>query len=489
MASFANETPALRFPLPRLPRSSWEAANWLLWPVLAWRVVAPRPRPRRLNLFERAILGLRRSGETHAESIAERLLIDRDLAAHISLELQGMDCLDARGMLTERGQRMLKEDESEAIEQTVGWIFTDPFSGDVWPRFHAGELPYAETELNERGRPVLLSGSVGNPRRNRAFAVLPWPNEPIRESQPRAEDVLRAVRAHRRQHAWEEEPEVADAPSLQRVSFVSDDPTAHLLALRAWPDEARDWHVDDPFGLGESAKLRRWLEARFTTQPALRDWVVPPPDGDLVSADLKSLAVRAAWDVEARIPLANKEGLFERLVAMQRALLETGLPDCPDDKWDDVTVKAQRAVERMLHDLRESHPPRAMLAQDVALNELLLNDLAKTAGFHTPLPPSLARVRHGKVQNAAQYGGGSLRPLLVLALLSTAGLDQHPLRRAAAEAPDLLHRLDAVATVRDSSAHEGSGERTSQREQEQRRQRIREAVETVFTSVALLQTN
>lgn len=486
--SFARDTPALRFQLPWV---QWrEGPRWLLWPAWGWRVVAPRPRQRRLNIFQKAVLGLCRAGVVRAEEIGARLMIDAELAAHIAVELQGIAWLDTRGRPTERGLRALDEDESEELDEpTVGWVFTDPFSGEVWPRFHAGELPHVETRPNEQGFPMLVSGSVGDPRLDPAFSVLPLRRDALRIERPRAEDVLRAVRAHRRQQAWWEEGiRAADAPYLQRVSFVEEGPTAYLLAVRAYRDKGGDFRVDDPFGIGDSGRLRRWVEGRFDVHLGLRDWLAVVAGGGAEPEDLKSLGQRAAWEVEEKLSIAVRERavLCERLVAMQRALLETELEGCPEDRWDDIAVKAQRAAERLFQEVCEAHPARAPLSQDVALNEALLNDLAASAGFTTPLPRSLTRVRRGKVQFAAEQGSGSLRPLVLLALLGTAGAPDHPLARAARapEGRELLRRLDTLASVRDQAAHEIGGRR--HQAGEGYRRRIREGVETVFVAARLL---
>jgi hypothetical protein len=492
MASFSLETVAvLRFPLPFVQYSG--APRWLLWPVWAWRVVAPHPRPRKLNLFQKAVLSLCRAGKTRAEDIGAALFIGTELAARVLVELDGNGWLDLRGDLTKKGRLALEDEEHEPLEeQTVGWAFTDPFTGEVWPRFHAGELPHADVESNAAGHLVLVSGSVGNPQRDDAFDVLPRHGEAIVTHRPRAEDIIKAVRLHRKQHAWEEnEPEAADAPHVRRVSFVSEAPTPYLLAVRAWRDSRGDWHMDDPFGIGDSPRLRRWVEERFDVQPGLRQRLAVIASGDPESEDFKALTDKAAWEVEERLTLAirTRGVLFDRLVAMQRTLLEAGLDEAPVDKWDDVAVKAQRATERLLQDICLAYPRHTRLSKSIEMNELLIQQIAADMGFQTPLPPSLVRVRAGKVEHAAQAGSGSLRPLLVLALLGTPGVAKHPLAHAAKQAPDLLHRLDALATIRDKAAHEATEQQRPTLAPRRWPERIQECVETVYLAVRNLLPN
>ncbi|HEX5749775.1 MAG TPA: hypothetical protein VFZ09_26325 [Archangium sp.] len=492
MASFSLETVSvLRFPLPFVEYSG--KPRWLLWPVWAWRVVAPQARERKLNLFQRAVLNLCRAGKTRAEDIGAALHIGTELAARVLLELDGNGWLDHRGHLTPQGVHALEDEESEPLgEQVVGWTFTDPFTGEVWPRFHTGELPHADVESNAAGYPVLLSGSVGNPHRDDAYAVLPRGNEALHIHRPRAEDIIKAVRLHRKQYAWEEnEPEASDAPHVRRVSLVSESPTPYLLAVRAWRDARGDWHMDDPFGIGDSPRLRRWVEGRFDVQSGLRPWIAAIAGGDPASEDFRALTEKATWDVEERLTLAirTRDMLFDRLVAMQRTLLEAGLDGSPHDKWDDVAVKAQRAAERLFQELCLAHPRRTRLSNAIAMNELLIQQLAADTGFQTPLPPSLARVRAGKVEHADRSGSGSLRPLLVLALLGTPGVAKHPLARAANQVPDLLHRLDALAAIRDKAAHEGTERQRPTLTSREWPEQIRECVETVYLAVRHLLPN
>lgn len=132
----------------------------------------------------------------------------------------------------------------------------------------------------------------------------------------------------------------------------------------------------------------------------------------------------------------------------------------------------------------EAHPARTCLTQDPACNAALLDELARTAGFDAPLPPTLLRVKSGKVLHAAREGSGSLRPLVLLALLGAAGLPEHPLARAARVDPRLLHSLDALAQIRDRAAHEGSPD--ARGALPRLRERVREGVETALSAVKLL---
>ena len=118
------------------------------------------------------------------------------------------------------------------------------------------------------------------------------------------------------------------------------------------------------------------------------------------------------------------------------------------------------------------------VATSEPFNEELLNGVAGEYGFTTPLPPTLARVHRGKVLAAWENGRGTLRPLVLAALLEGRSRPEQPLRTAARREPKLLARLDRVACLRDPAAHD-SDRRAPERE-------VRPLPEEVFEMVNLL---
>ncbi len=461
--AFEKETPILRFP----HRGGFDKVKpkWVAYPVYAWRVVAPVPKERKLNLFQRAVLGLARAKVTAIVDVADRLLIASDLAGLVVLELQNMALLDHAGEPTARGLKMLDDiEEDPADEAQVGHVLTDPFNGKVWPRFLTGDLPIADVEMDAWGWPTLQMGSRGAPRPEGLFIILPQARDAVASTQPSRQDVLRAARRHRRQRDYDEVDDDRDVPRLQRVTFVDDRPQPYLLALRVRRHDSGDWMVDDPFGHGEATDLRARLEERLDSHNGLRPWLAPLVGSDPTAPTLGHLQADATWKVEERLTLAIRQhdAVRERLVAMHRAFLEAESQDAPLDKWDDVLVKAQRAVERALHTVYGNHRDASaslfknLAYSDKEFNRRLLDAMAADLGFHAPLPVTLSSVRRGKVQYAEQGGGGSLRPLVVLGLLCADRDEDHPFRRAGRTAPDLLHRLDELATARDRAAHDGA---------------------------------
>ncbi len=462
-----RELPVAAF-RPRRPRAPDERTQWLLWPAVAWRVVGPRARERKLNLLQRAVLGLMVAGRRSADEIAERLCLHRELVALVTVELASLGALDASHRPGAAAESLLREDGDEDDEIVVARVFADAATGEVWPRFVEGDLPLAVVEPGTDGWPVVVTGTQGSPRRERPF-VVKMPDEVV-QRRPSAAEILRASRVHAR-HLRDGDDRDEPADRVSRVDRVAcldaaGEPLYLLVRVRVG---LGDWCVDDPFGVGESAQMRRSIERLIDAERAtgrghaLAQRLLPQPD-NARSPTLAETQESARRHVEARLPALHRAelSLVERVVAMQRAYLEATAVDGPRDKHEDVVVKAQQAVEHVLCRLVEAQRGKdvlEVLTRDEATNAALYEALARACGFDVPLPKSLVGVRSGKVRSAYEARAGSLRPLALAALLATRTRTDHPLREAARTAPALLTRLDALALARDPAAHGGGRRR------------------------------
>lgn len=466
MASFTSLSPAFEkdTPVLRLKFGKDPSVRWVLWPIFAWRVVAPVPKERKLNVFQRAVLRLARASVVRISDLAERLLITPDLAALVVQELiEQLGLLDYSGKPTKRGLEWLEDLEQEpATEAQVGHVFSDAFSGKLWARFLTGDLPIADVELNDEGWPVLLSGSAGDPWKDRTFSVLPGARDAIVMARPDVKDVLRVARLHRRQRQRDSDEFIDDArdvPHLKLVSFIDDWPQPFLFALRVRRHESSDWMVDDPFGHGESIELRTRMEERLDRNKGLRPWLAPLIGSDPDSPTLAHLQTEAAWKVEERLTasIRHHEVVREKLVAMQRALLEAESYDAPADKWNDVLVKADGAVMwalRVMHQpYAEARPPFfADFDRMPVPSRNPIGEAARAIGLEGDVPMRILSITRSQVKDA-EKGRGSLRSALVLALFAARWNQDHPLRRALKVHPELLHQIDELASDRNPAAH------------------------------------
>lgn len=494
---------------PVFRRDPWEHRRAehrhdLLWPAYAYRVLAPEVRERQLNVFQKAILGMCQGGKTNPTDIGGLLQLDPDLVSFVFVELQDLRLLDENLLVTADGESRLsveRDDLPDSQPLTVGYVFQDPWSSRLWPRF-VDVLEYANCHFVEGDPyPRLLIGSAGSPRYVRPFAKSSrGGQQPL---VPTALDVLDAVWRHRRDvrsgrsHAFtdsEDEdralPAMMAAPHLDRVTAISEPQCLYLSTyLYVFLDEvgAKDWHVCDPFVLGASSFLRRGIVQQMEGDDWLRSWVEKSTgdahaEGEIGTGEqLLEEAVEGKLGTPIRFP-----ALVERLVSMERACagahLDRDRGQCSQDKLEQVMLEAAKGLERLFTCLIQAYPPadtwRAFVTRDREYREELLNTFAAGLGFSTPLPMIICRVRPEGVKWAAEKGGGTLGQRIVAALLAVRVHDDHPLCRVAGRAPGLLVDLGKLIELRDRSAHDVTA--TLKKAQ------VREQVETTYRVVRLL---
>ena len=458
------------------PKDRWSQQRYLLYPVRRYRVSSPIPF-RQVNILEKAVLGMCRAGVVEAAEIGRHLLIDKDLAALIVSQIADLQSVDSRGNLTERGKKNLEDETSIAQDVKTGFIFQDPWTGDLFPRFVEREQ-YADVRFNGSGFPELVLGTTGNPNYQSAF--MPQVKNII-ERQPSPPEIIKAVLEHkktlnnvRRSVGGDDDDWTFEKiPNIDRVTFIDDEPTDLWLATCIYVPEdlssGYPWNVCDPFGLGNSPWLLRKLERHLKngTIPGLEKFLLnilsdrqKEPfnnfDDWLILADRK-----ARLQVENKLsPAIRKwEELFEDFVTLERSCIEAEkVTDSKIliDKLEDILTKSQKAAERLLKHFQQDYPTKGKaerLSERRQLNHQTLNNYAKNAGFTQPLPPGLLSVDRNSIRKAADYGNGSLRALILATLLVTPDHSTHPLRLAAQACPDLLHLLDELAAKRNTAAH------------------------------------
>ena len=492
--NFTPERPALNFG-PR-HHARWSARQFLLWPAWAYRVVAPRVRQRKLNVLQRAIMGLCRAGVPRVDAIAEHLSVHADLVAFIVSELGDLGYLDQHGLPTVHGARVLEDDSFETQEMVAGYIFQDPWSGDLWPRF-VESLDYCELEFNESGFPSVLLGTTGKPRRYRTFTVLP--RVQVSPATPSAAAVVQAVAQHRKglrfKDANERDDEalgsfVASGVQISRVSFVEEEPQAVFLLTYLYVPEsdagATDWYACDPFGLGQSVRLRRRVEAVMHHVPGLFG-VVNQLVGETLHAGyedqqrwLETIQLQAGLEIDRRLTVSFRtHSAFEQVLELESARQEMRSlgRDCPDRKINEVLRAGVKVLEAVFSSIAVTHPlgdiwkrvyvsrvdprtGRQHLAQqqDRSVCSATYEGAFRSLGFAAPIPEALLNVKPGQVRSVAEYRDSwRLRPLVTATALLAQRDPTHPLARAAAWSPGLICAIDEIATAGGGAGHANGG--------------------------------
>ena len=481
-ASFGAETPILSYgPRAHLHANPGGRREWVYWPAWAFRVVAPEFRDRSFNVLQKAVLGVLRASRLTAVELGERLGVHPELAAFVATELQEQGRIDAEWKVTKRGVDLLEQESEESANLVPGWVFRDPWSGNLWP-FVASSLEYAHTGRDERGYPVLELGKTGNPWRQSAWMQLP--SAGCGTKPPDAREIVRAALRHkrlgrRRQQVGvhlDEDIDGVDAVGLDlsRLSGIDPEPApvflvSFLYVPRDGDDCDDDWHACDFFGRGSDPALRR-----LVIQVAEKD---ENPGLARRLDRLLGLTRHGDFDTFRRAAMRRRrkaERLLERTLTIDvrdHAVAEPleemldgwiELRDLGDDAGQryrkGVLTSCRRTLERLFGEIAKVWPLAGVddrLSRDNKANEELLRRMARHIG--TQLPNPLCSVRKHQVRAVSKYNNSwQLRPLVVATLLRAWDTPGHPLRSAGGKAPDILERIERVVRLGGQAVH-GSG--------------------------------
>ncbi|MFO8079037.1 MAG: hypothetical protein R6V07_01920, partial [Armatimonadota bacterium] len=370
--AFSHDDPVLNFG----PRGHVRPTRreYLLWPAWAYRVVAPRVRRRPLNVFQRAVLGLYRAGVQGEKEVGSKLAIEPDLAAFITDELRNLGFLDLDDVVTKRGLEVLSDDELEDSEMVAGYVFQDPWNGELWPRF-TESLKYCDVEYNDKGYPRLAFGTAGRPWSRSAWMV--FANDAPSVSRPTPAAVVAAVSGHRKglryaaeQPEWQDEVERGDfVPSdanIRRVSFIEERPIPVFLTTYIYRvPKSADWFASDPFGMGASVRLRRRIEQIMPTNPVLFERVNrllgrEIDEGlDAHRERMETIRAQAELQVEHRLSLnIRAHSAYQDIVNMEFGRLEVdGLGEsCPAQKIHSTLRSCSQVMEALFAEVAKSNP-------------------------------------------------------------------------------------------------------------------------------------
>jgi len=474
---------------------------WVLWPAIAYRVIAPRPHARPFNLFEEFFLRLARTGVTASADVGRRLALGTDLAATIALKLLQTGMLGSDGTPTEQALKELDEAQLGSGEVVSGHVFQSPFTGNLWPRFWEERPQVAEVRRCHFDQQVkalridLNLGRPGQPDHVPSAALLPeqgcpWPDA------PKAREILLACREHHLQARAHERAcgrvtdlatcELDVEAGLDRVSGLGQPTevflTTYLFLPSVAPDMDRlgDWQVCDPFGLGPSLPLRKQIESLSGRFPLLTEVTDRLGNQVLVVSPTEFVEARRQLRQSAEVAVEQRFGpavrgyqsLFTRLVEAEMLLGEVGNfakardSSLSRDRLKDFLLRAYSTLEELFALVHAQYPPGsgdlgtlAALSDVEAENGDLLARLATRFGFtddeQEPFLPAFLRVSWRQAHGISRDQHRNVRAQFAVLVACANDLPGHPIRSLATGFPDCTRFLLTLKQMRDPGAHAG----------------------------------
>ncbi|MFC1996655.1 hypothetical protein ACFLXI_03480 [Chloroflexota bacterium] len=438
---------------------------------------------RQVNMFQKAVLGLCRSGQKNEEAIASFLQLNSELVKYIFIELRRDGLLSSNREITNKGQEVLTSELDNIPSEIVPlYVFQDPWSGRLWPRVMES-LEHASVEYSP-GKifPRLVFGSKGKPRTFEPFVKSG--NNAGFPTTPDARQILKASRAHIKNKRWYDDPNVqwtdedddyftpVDTLEIDKIEIINEDPDPFYLATYLYiPDydlHKLEWFVCDPFGIGSSITLQEAIENQCKNDKALDNFlekfffaVFGEPKLNDYSDTFRILTDLAEKELTNQLPeIVQIYNYYDQLLQMERSYQELNLFSTyvPQDKLDNVVILAGKVVEGMFRHIQEKFPGTSGWqiydTPDRFHRHALIDEIASSLGYETPVPSGIANVNPRMVRKVFEHGGGTLNERIIVSLLVARLETNHPIRRVSHAIPDLFKRLSALARARGISAHE-----------------------------------
>ena len=478
-------------------------------------MVVPLPRKRTLNLFQEYVLKLCQAGVRTPELIHERTAIGEYLTQFVILQLKQKGLLSDNAVPTPKALTLLADAAADSFESVSGYVFQDPFTGNLWNRFKAGGLKRTAIEIGypKHGVPrwSFQTGPAGKAREQMAAPVFPDHTGPEFADKVSPLAVLKACRQHivavhhykrlRSQSDYGREQGKAGTASreddcgfyrlqgedlpqaIQQVSLVGLAPEPVFLPTFIFvPDKvqlAGDWQVCDPFGLGPSTQLRKYMEAlagkaqwRFLKEEIKK---VADVALEVQGHDLKEARTRRLQDAGNQVKKLLGEGIacfpevLASLVDLEKAW-ETAVEfqghsgsgfDIQQVEIRNFVIGAYTVVEDLLAVVLKIYPSGATFELLKNMPELMAETLsgiaAKKIGFRdnqegNPFQGFFPTGIRDLV-SVAFYDGKNLPAQCAVALAAANDNRSHPLFRLACEIPDWLSLIRDLKPARDKFSH------------------------------------
>lgn len=490
---------------------------WVTVPAWAHRVTAPLIKRRGLDLFQRVILGLSEAGVRQPDKIGKLTGLHPRLCAYIMDGARRQGLLDKDDDVTEQGIRALGSSVvTEDTEWSVRYVFTDPVTGDLWPRA-ADRLDHAYVLKVTRTHVTAELGTTGVPAKVTAWRIpVAGPSQEDRPALPRPEQVMEAVRRDQvareavRQQELERRYNLGPGsrdinpardlarvateellPELTRISFIDEPAPVEILAvIEAAPPDAGGpgWIAHDPFGVGVSSMFSDLVAALTARYPALAEQVERMIGGrDAKFADqYRKRQKRSRERVEESLvrehgpELRSDRGVLDKLIDARLAEMEqspgkamhatfalfeelmfrtcVAYPMSAEDTayFRQVQADARSTDQKARAEGKDSEKARG--AQAKSSQSVVAGKIRRAAesigAYELPDPYLVKAVQLTSIAASDQPRDGTHFGALVAAcIVAAVRRGDHPLRALIKQRPSVLFELNELRNGRNGQAH------------------------------------
>ena len=449
--------------------------KWILWPVIAYKVMVPYPRQKDLNLFQETILRLFELGINDTNIIAHRLSLNPDLVEFIVKQLRGLKLISEL-KLTDAAKAILQDDD-DIYQDRIGYVFYDCIGQFYWD-FFAAELQLTDFDTGYMNR-VVRTGDIGNPIVFKALVVNPQDMCTINET-PDNLKIMETIIRHKRRISRISKIEGDDTyinkrltGTVERVRYLNSRLPVFIATRFTRPtleENVVSWHICHPFGGGISNNLKEMV-LRLNNDPAysqlkfLCDSILKEVAEESI-ADIKNKREKGASAAEVALTRIFSERIYMYTYLLEASTsLITNFASIKEDSFQDligIKTKLERFADSAykvlsealycLYSTNRSKLNIGNLFPDTTLNAQLMVGIAKNCGFNESsqlyrfLAVKIGMIRY--LDDAKQMQG-----LIAANLLIAMEMPDHPFYAISEVSKDFLLWLKGVREIRNIANH------------------------------------
>lgn len=483
MAKLFNNTNdiILHNPAPFNEKISKDDKSWILIPAIAYKVLIPEAKERKLNLFQETILKLFKSGNKNINFLEDNLLLDRKLIEYIINEFHVSGYIDDNNLVTQKGTNVLA-DEDEDYKNIVGYIFYDVVSNKFWDAFVPDE-DYKILENDGFGQEFrrFKYGDLGKPIKGKAVVVKEETEAEIREIDSleiHEVCIKHKIRLSNMTKSNYNMKNYTFPKRIEKIKYLDEATPIYLATYMYYPKDLTKqskWQVCHPFYGGTSNNLRLELDKLKETpqnenlKKCIDDLVFTSLN---VTADerknLRNEDDKRFYEaLEKRLSknIENYSSLTSILLEMNRNFekiekmkVNRGKRyDEIQEKLGENVVLAQESLEvalKILAGQYEGYYNDKLLSNNIYENSKKLGLLAKRCGFKEQFPDifqKFFKLKKGNIKYALE--NAEMKALVALNLLISDGVNEHSFFNLAKQVPEAIDFLSDLLIRRNENNH------------------------------------
>lgn len=449
----------------------WGDRKLLAWPVFAYKVVAPEPKERQINILQKTVLGLSQIGWLDAKRISDFIGIHHDLIEKVFEELRDLNLVDEDRFITKQGKGLLQEEVDPYAEMISGYIFQDPFTGEFWNRF----IKDISENLKEKVKPN-NEFRIDLDNKNQLIHFIE-PSQETTVNPPTIDDIRKITNTHKQLSygANFNNKHEKMFNLYKNASLVNEHPT-NLFWLATWiyfPQEiskGASWNVYDPFGLENDFNFRKRIVKIAEKNKQLAHTIFSFV-GDVTLAATENLAdILAAQNKDLTSQIKEQFGdaiqshhpdLFKSLLKL-RVDYNQMRNDTGGNK-ESLANNIHRVIESLFSEIstefspKESYKKIVLIKNDVYENRKNLKFFLKNKiGLKKKkVVEEYAKLPIGQIISACNYDSGRIKVRLLANLFVATNNYKHPLFDILEKVPDIFEQFQAIENLRNASAHGG----------------------------------